>query len=440
MKALPQAPNAERGILGALMQDASLMGHVLASIQPEDMWRPEHRRLLQLMAGRVRDGRAIDGLTLADAMAVSETTGLYGGISTVLGHVDCCPSVLALNAWLREVRDAADRRAAVELAQNIEAAASHGQPISDLVSQLASLQAGMGSTSKPARRFGDVYREVLEDLALEAEGKGERSAMPTGWPSLDAYIGGFRPGEFTILAARPSMGKTALALNAALQQSDQARRVVVFSLEMASRNLVRRCVATIGRVSGDRLMRPETMDTDDWERALDGQDYADGVDIMLEETNNLTAAQIVAKVKAHAVQGVDMVIIDHLGEMEHPKADRHDLSVGESAAMLKRMGQDVGCHVVLLQQLNRGVEQRADKRPMKSDLRDSGRVEELADNILFVYRDHYYNPEDADPRMLDLIVAKCRMGRMGTAHLQWDGPLQLVAEEFDGLALVGGDQ
>ena len=438
---------AEQAVLGAALIDPDAFGVAQeASLAVDHFARADHRLLwsaFETMAGR---GMPIDFLTVGEYLGHTGRLDAAGGDAYLAELVSGTPSAANTFAYARiVVARAVQRRwfGALSQARDRFLDPACADPIAEAAALLAALDEGRGHA-----RFSPI-REVMK---AEVDAIGERYERPgihgleTGYHNIDHRLGGLQPGELVIVGARPGMGKTAYALNIVRQVGLQRKpgAVLVYSLEMTGGALVQRLLAAQGKVKKDLLRSAKVFDHQDSVARLTAAAGAlMDLDIRICDTPGLTVRDIRAMALAERRRhGVRLVVVDYLGLVEFEGRDRSTADqVAEMTKTLKRMARELGCPVLLLAQLNREVDKRANKRPVLPDLRDSGAIEQDADVVQFLYRDEYYYKEKSDhPGQVEVITAKCREGEIGSDYLTWLGQYQLMESNstYDRPAPAGG--
>jgi len=426
-RAYPQAVEAERALLGGLIQRPDLLQEIYGVVRPEHFYRDDHRELYRLLLEMNDQGDAIDMVTVPERVAREPKEDRYGGVAYVVELPDHVPSTANLGHYAETVRQKALLRALITTAHDLSDAA-YAQPddVTTLLDQAAQQIVGLGQE----RSRGDwvpismvVDNEILRIEALEARGDGI-TGVPTGFVDLDRKLAGLQPGDLVILAGRPSMGKTALALNIAQYASLMGEVAVgIYSLEMSRQQLVDRMLCAHAMVNASKV-RTGRLDVADWERFLEASEILRKARIHINDAPGLTIAEIRAHARRLATQDphLGMLVVDYIQLMaaEDPRQSRVN-QVSDMSRGLKALAKDLHVPVLALSQLSRGVEQRQDKRPIMSDLRESGAIEQDADVILFIYRDEYYNTDTAEPNVAEVIIAKQRNGPTGTIKLVFQG-------------------
>ena len=435
MKVLPHSVAAERALLGGLMLRPKSFAK-LDELTAEDFHRPEHGRMFELLGAMWRTGTPIDLVSVPERVAQSGEPDRFGGIAYVLGLPDACPATVNLAHYAREIRRDAVRRRGIEAIADLterfhdrseEPAAVVEEAISSMLQAgFQEMDSGWADAGKIATSVADEVFEAIED---PGKARARRHGATTGFRSLDASLSGMMPGDLIVIAGRPGMGKTAFVNGIAVRVSraadpKKARTVGYFSLEMSREQLVNRMIGERGKVpvAMFRRMNPSAYDRQGVEF---GRDWLRHCRIMIDDTAGVTVDQIRARSqKLHAMSddGLALVIVDYIQLVEGDARMPREQVVARTSRQLKKLGKDLGCPVLALAQLNRGVEQRKNRRPMISDLRESGAIEQDADAILMLYRDEYYHPHDTKaPGVVEVNVAKNRNGQPTTVKFKFEG-------------------
>ena len=426
-RVFPQAIESEQALLGGLIRDPNQLELIAGDLSVADFHRPDHARLYELLLEMMRGGEAIDETTLTERMRRGEGPEMYGGLMYVLQLGDNTPSTANLQTYAAIVRDKAVLRKIIETCQDLSNRAhTHVDAPSDILGSAARAFSDLGR--EDANRTWSQVSEVIDDEIARMEQLQDAEdgvvGTTTGLTDLDGKLAGFNATDLIILAARPAMGKTALALNFVQNAAILGQKAVgVFSLEMSRGQLVTRMLTCMAEVEAGKV-RTGNLSSDDWDSLLDCSEQMRKLPIFIEDTPNLTIHDIRARARrlAAAHDNLGLIVIDYLQLMqgEDPRASRQQ-QISDISRGLKILAKELEVPVVALSQLNRGVEQRAEKRPMVSDLRESGAIEQDADVIMFIYRDEYYNPETAEPGVAEVIIAKQRNGPTGTVKLVFRG-------------------
>lgn len=421
----PQNIEAEQHLLGALMDVSGNLAETLAIVQFDDFYREGHRLIFQAMLDLFHKGEPIEPLTVIEQLTKTGTLDAAGGREAILDIVQTPYIAATYKTYAEMVADAANQRRLLQVGQSIEAMVAGGEgETAEMLKSAEDLVYGLSAknTRGDFRSAETLVHQGVERLAQASEGGSEITGLATGFHDLDRMTGGFRPANLVVVAARPSMGKTALAigmgLNAAL---DDGKSVAVFSLEMSADEIIGRMLASTAMVDGTRL-RTGRLSGDDWPRIAQAADRLSNAKLFIDDSEGVTVAEMRTKarrLKSH--HGLDLVIIDYIQLMESaPGRRRDDNRVQELSSIsrsLKLMARDLEVPLIILSQLNRAPDQRPDKHPMLSDLRESGAIEQDADVVLMLYRDEYYNKDSEEKGVTDLDIAKHRNGPTGRVKL-----------------------
>jgi len=421
----PQDPSAERAILGAiLLSPESLDKTQEEGLRSEDFSQPQHQLLFETFTELVRAGKAVDVVTVAGRLDEQGKLEGVGGYTYLSGLSGAVPSVANLTEYIVRVREKKTLRNLLDTASTISEAIYSGdlgaeEGLEQAESKILDLRQGRDS-SKLAR-LGDVAEAVYEQLRERAENPSDVTGIATGFRDLDKLLAGLQNSDLIIVAARPSMGKTAFSLNlvahATLREGASA---AFFSLEMSKEQIATRILTSEARINGMR-MRTGQLRQDDWTPMLEAIERMDAAKLYIDDTPAMSVAGIRAKCRRlEATSGLDVILVDYLQLMRGDGSEQsREQEISSISRGLKALAKEFQVPVVALSQLNRGVEQRADKRPMMSDLRESGAIEQDADVIMFLYRDEVYNPSPDNAGLAEALVRKQRNGAIGETHLYW---------------------
>ncbi|MCB9670407.1 MAG: replicative DNA helicase [Alphaproteobacteria bacterium] len=428
MRVYPQAVEAERALLGGMILKPERIPELTGlGLRGDHFHRPEHANLFRVLVEMHGRAEAIDLVTVPERIGRDGEQDKYGGISYVLGLPDQIPSTTNLPHYARVVIDKALLRQLIDTAGEVsERAYAQPDDVHNLMDQAAreilSLGSGIGVGSW--EQISLTLDKAVQDLDELSKQGGVVAGYTTGFEDLDKKLAGLHKSDLLILAARPAMGKTALALNVAQNVAlMEGRAVGIFSMEMSRAQLVTRMVCCQGMVDGNKV-RTGKLDTDDWARFLDATDALRAARVFIDDTPGLSITDVRSRAKRLKAEQDDLglIVIDYLQLMSgDDKRAPREQQISAISRGLKALAKDVDVPVIALSQLNRGVEQRAEKRPMVSDLRESGAIEQDADIILFIYRDEYYNPDSTDKGLAEVIIAKQRSGPTGTCKLVFRG-------------------
>ena len=443
---LPHSLEAEQSVLGSLLQDASTFDAVKEQLSEGEFFKASHQKIFSAMCQLLDASQPIDVITVSEQLQSNDELDSVGGLDYLTDLAVQVPSTGNVVAYARIVRERSTLRRLISAATEISRASYNpaGMGSDDLL-QFAEKRVLEIAEERPKEGgFEDVnalLKKTVQKIDELFRADGNITGVPTGITALDEKTSGWQKGELIILAARPSMGKTALALNfieAAIMNTDKP--ALVFSLEMPSDSLVMRMISSIGRIDQGRI-RNGQLANEDWPKLEVAARKLKDKKLFIDDTAGLSPSEVRARVKRVAREhgNPGMIMIDYLQLMSIAGAtEGRTQEISEISRSLKALAKEYECPVIALSQLNRGVEQRPNKRPMNSDLRESGAIEQDADVILFIYRDEYYNEESPDKGVAELIVGKQRNGEIGTVKAAFVGKFT----RFDDLApeyMQGGD-
>ena len=422
----PQNLEAEQSVLGAvLLSDTALPALIIDErLQPADFYREGHGRIYQAMLDLHSVGEPVDALTLVEHLKRAGVLEQVGGRATIDMLSGAVPGVGNVRQYARIVRENAMLRRLLRASYDIQAKVhSHEAQPRELVdmAERAILEVAHEDSRKDFRNIGDLLLAELDKLEKLSQAGKAITGTPSGFEDLDNITGGFQPGNLIILAARPSMGKSALmanfAENAALEGD---RAVALFSLEMSEGELAQRFVASQASVKGDDLRKGKVAPSR-WPKILQASNRLADSPLYIDDSSDLSVLDVRAKARRLAQQhadGLGLILIDYLQLMRsHAGVENRVEAIGQISRGLKTLARELDVPVIALSQLNRGVEQRTDKRPVLSDLRESGAIEQDADLVMFVYRDEYYDKESEREGIAEVIISKHRNGGLGTVDL-----------------------
>ncbi|MBE6854354.1 MAG: replicative DNA helicase [Ruminococcus sp.] len=422
---LPYSLEAEQTILGAILIDSNVIATVIEKIRPECFFNEKHRALYGIMVQLFTTGSASDIIVvLNEAVTEKVFESAQEGRTYLASLVNMVPSVANIESYCNIVAEKYYIRslatAAREVLDNIAHGAADAQVLLDSAEQRI-LEIRQGKDVRGLIPIREAVVEAYDHIGRVAGPDREKYiGARTGYGMLDAMISGLNKSDLILLAARPAMGKTAFALNIATNVARRSGKdVAIFSLEMSMEQLATRMLSTEALVDSNKI-RSGKLETDDWVRLASSANYLSGLGIYMDESTGVTAQQIKAKLRR--MKNIGLVVIDYLQLMDSTsKSENRAVVVADITRQLKIMAKELEIPVILLSQLNRGVESRPDKRPLMSDLRESGSIEQDADIVMFLYRDYYYNKECDRPNICECIVAKNRHGETGKVELIWDG-------------------
>ena len=420
----PQSIEAEESILSAILLDNSTMLDVLETLTPEDFYRTAHQKIFAAIADMFAKAEPVDLVTLTNWLRDKGQLEEIGGAAYLARLVDTIPSAINVLHYARIVRDKSSLRRLIAKAGEITQQCYEEAGDLDLVLDFAEGAVFEISENKHRASFHPLSNIIETNINALEERQGNRAlitGVPTGFTQLDYKTSGLQSADLVILAARPSMGKTALALNIARNAAvDGNVPVAVFSLEMSKEQLSMRMLCAEARVDSSRV-RGGFLNPEDWNRITDAAGVLSEAPIYIDDSPDISATSIRTKSRRLKMdRNLGLVIIDYLQLMRgRISSERRDLEISEISRSLKLLAKELDLPVVALSQLNRKLEERSDKRPQLSDLRESGALEQDADVVAFIYRDEVYNKEENNPNRgtAEIIIAKQRNGPTGVVPL-----------------------
>ena len=418
----PHNLDAELSVLGAMLESREAIANVIEVIKGDDFYKPAHTEIYEAIMSLYAQGEPADAITVADELARRGTLETIGGKPYIHGLLEAYPTASSAAHYARIVEEHALLRALIQAGGSVqEIGFSMPEDVNEAVDSAEELIYNVGD-----RRLKDDYHSIRDLLVKAMEDvetlydRGEHlTGLAAGFPDLDEMTSGFQSSNLVIVAARPSMGKSSLlndfALNAATRQNTP---VVMFSLEMSKEEVVQRFLASEAKVDSQRL-RKGSLQEQDWGRLSAALGRLAEAPIFIDDSANISMMEMRAKCRRlKARHGLGLVIVDYLQLMQSPrKSENRQQEVSEISRNLKILARELGVPVICASQLNRGVEVRSDKRPMLGDLRESGAIEQDADIVMFIYRDEVYNPDTEAKGEAELIMAKHRNGPTGTVRL-----------------------
>ncbi|MGC0155656.1 replicative DNA helicase [Chromobacterium vaccinii] len=426
-------PGAEQSVLGGLLLDNLAWDKVSDTLTPEHFFDPARRAVAQIMFSMLNAGTPVDVVTVSEALEAQGKLEAAGGIAALSTMVQNTPSAANIRRYAAILQDKAIARQAIHITGELieELQTPKGVKSAELVDRAAgaleSLTADHAAESKTLDTVELARRTITNIDRRFSMPDGELDGLATGFTDLDNRLGGLQPGDLVIIAGRPGMGKTVLGTNVAenVAWKQRAGPVHVYALEMSETQFGDRQVASLAGIPLDRV-RSGRFEDADWQKLTFYASQVQDIHMHIDFRAQLGPEQIRSKSRQLARQyGVPaLIVIDYLQLMRgpgHGTSDNRNYEIGHITGALKALAKEMGCPVIVLSQLSRAVEQRANKRPMMSDLRDSGSIEQDADVILFPYRDEYYNPDSPDIGTVELIIGKLRQGAPNPVRLGWQG-------------------
>ena len=418
----PHSIEAEQSVIGAILLDSNALDRIEGLITEADFYRQDHRLIFAAARTLANAGKPVDAITVAEALEASGSLSRVGGLDSIGEMAQNTPSTANIRRYAEIVRTHAMRRNLLALAVNIQAGCmAHGADVASIISQADAAMAQLldTGTDEPTMLYEGMF-DAIQDIDDRSTGR-RPSGLLTGVIELDTITGGLEPGQLVIVAARPSVGKTAIALNMADSVVTHGKSVAFFSLEMTRREIIQRLIALRTGVSVSD-MRAGSLKPLQWDLISASQGKANGQRLHLIDRSSIGVAYVRATArKIKRQHGLDLIVVDYLGLMRGEGQNRTQ-EIGSLSRGLKGLAKELGVPIIALAQLNRATETRQDKRPMLSDLRDSGEIEQDADIVVMLHREEQHNPAPEWRGLADLLVRKNRNGPLGEIQLTLDGP------------------
>lgn len=420
----PHNLEAERSALGAAMLSKDALMDVSEEVKAEDFYNESHREIFKAIMNLYRDNSAVDMLTVCEELKRQKALDMVGGRAYIGSLTAGVPSTANAGEYAKIVADKAMTRQLIQAAEGIAAKGYEDkEPARDMTNKAEAeiFQIAQRKQKNDYAKIQDVLLKNIKSIDEAEKNKGGVVGLPTGFKTFDEKTAGLHKSDLIILAARPGMGKTAFALNIAAQSAVKAgASVMIFSLEMSQEQLGQRLIAMQARVEAEKLKKGE-LDRKDWDRIHMALDELNNTKIVIDDTPGISIMEMRNKCRRlKAEQGLDLIVVDYLQLMTYDgRADSRQQEVSALSRHLKLLAREMDCPVIVLSQLSRAVEQRQDKRPMLSDLRESGSIEQDADIVIFIYRDDYYNENTEKPGVCEIHLAKHRSGATDRIELTW---------------------
>lgn len=424
-KPAPSSLDAEKNLLGILLLEGEdLWDEVISLIHEKDFFQSSHKVIFSQIKKLYKKGQPSDIVTLGNSLAADSLLDQVGGAAYLSEIIDQVASTSNVKAYANIIKEKSLLRKIIHKSEEFieksyqesyEKIEHHLDYLESEIFKLAEAREGTDLT--PINDLVDLGLKKIEDLYRK---KISVTGLSSPFPDLDNYTSGFQNSELIILAARPSMGKTSLGLNMALHGALTGKKIAFFSLEMSREQVLMRLLASAGKVNLSQLMNGQLSDKQ-WSQLITAAAKLSELDLYIDDSSTLSPYEVRAKARRlKSKHGLDMIIIDYLQIMRLPeKTESREREVSEISRLLKAFSKELQIPVMALSQLNRGVEGRSNRRPILSDLRESGSIEQDADVIMMLYREDYYNSGEEATGQTELIINKQRNGPTGTVHLSW---------------------
>jgi replicative DNA helicase len=428
----PHSIEAEAAVLGGLLIDNTAWDRVGDILRPGDFYRAEHRVIFEAITRLIDQARPADVVTVYEALQSLGQAEQSGGLPYLNTLAMETPSAANIRRYGEIVRDRAVLRQLITVSDEIATTALNpeGRETRQILDEAESKIFHIGEEgsrgSNAILPFDQIIKKVVKqvDELARNPNPSDVTGVPSGFIDLDQKTAGMHPGDLIIVAGRPSMGKTSFALNIGEHVAiDQGLPIAVFSMEMGSEQLALRMLCSVGRIDAQRI-RTGRLHEEDWDRMTHAVQRMNGVQVHIDETPGLNPLELRSRARRLHRQsgGLGLIIVDYIQLMSGTSSNENRTTeISEITRSLKGLAKELGCPVIALSQLNRTVEQRTDKRPVMSDLRESGAIEQDADVILFIYRDEVYRPDSPDKGVAEIIIGKQRNGPIGTVRLTFLG-------------------
>ena len=446
----PHSIEAEQSVLGGLLLDNSAWDKIADFVSPEDFYRYDHRLIFQHIARLISASRPADVITVFESLSSANKAEEIGGLSYLNALAQNTPSAANIRRYAEIVRDRGILRKLISVSDEISGSAFNpqGKEVKQMLDEAESkIFAIAEEGSRGMQGFQEIQpllTQVVEriDELYNRENPNDITGVPTGFVDLDRMTSGLQPGDLIIVAGRPSMGKTAFSVNIGEHVStDSGLPVAIFSMEMGGSQLAMRMLGSVGRLDQHRL-RTGRLNDEDWPRLTHAIQKMNDAQIFIDETPALSSIELRARSRRLARQcgKLGLIIVDYLQLMSaNAPGENRATEISEISRNLKGLAKELNCPVIALSQLNRSLEQRPNKRPVMSDLRESGAIEQDADLILFIYRDEVYNPDSPEKGMAEIIIGKQRNGPIGSVRMTFLGQYTKF-ENYTGSAPIYGSE
>ena len=422
----PNSVEAEISVLGSMLQDSAALLRAVEQLKPEDFYQPEHREIFKVMAEMNRQQLSIDLVTVQAELARRGTLEGIGGTRYLMKILSDVPTTANVHAYIQIVLERSTLRKLISACQTIskdcysqtkdvpEILTAAEKAIFDIV-----MNRQDGEALQPVHIALEKAYEYIEELAKQ---HGEIAGVPTGFIDLDAMLTGLHPGELIIIGARPALGKTSFAMNIAEHAAvNKGKTIAVFTLEMPREQIALRMLCSDARVDMQRV-RKGTLHDEDWIRLARSLAPLSAAPMYIDDTSAISPTMLRSRCRRLMMDkgGLDLVVVDYLGLMRSDgRAESRQLEVSEISRSLKAIALELKIPIIACAQLSRANKDRIDKRPVLSDLRDSGSIEQDADVVMFLHREEYYNKDTEDKNIGEVIISKQRSGPLGTVKLAW---------------------
>lgn len=422
---MPNSLEAEQSVVGSMIMDRQAIITAGEILVQDDFYHRQYGIMFQTMVDMNNEGRPVDIVTLQENLKEKDVPPEVYGLEFIRELLSSVPTSANIRHYASIVKDKAILRNIIRVNDTIANACYSGKEktediLADTEKKIFDLVKNKGDHDHTP--IDKVVLEALDKISVAAKNRGAVTGVPTGFKDLDTYLSGLQPSDFVLVAARPSMGKTAFVLNVAENVAiKQGITTAVFSLEMSDVQLVNRMLSLESTVDADKI-RKGRLDSNDWGKLIEGADSIAKSQLIIDDTPGISIGELRSKCRKYKMENnLGLVIIDYLQLMSGSGkgSDSRQQEISDISRSLKALARELDVPVVTLSQLSRAVEQRPDHRPMLSDLRESGAIEQDADVVMFLYRDDYYNKDTEIKGIAEIIIAKQRNGPIGTVKMAW---------------------
>lgn len=428
LKVPPHAIEAEKAVLGGLLLVASAWDKVASKIAEEDFYHKNHQHIFKAIAFINDNQQACDVVTVSDWLEAHGLSAQSGGLDYLADLAANTPGASNVEAYAKIVREKSVLRQLIQIGNELAEKAFNpeAQTADDLIEEAEKLVYQIREQTMKSQsgfhEIKDVLKEAIENLEALAESDGDITGLPYGWVDLDKKTAGLQRSDLVIVAGRPAMGKTSFAMNIAERAAITGSSVAIFSMEMAAHQLVMRMFSSLSQINQGDLKRGNLKDND-WPKLGQSSALLSQSKLFIDDQPALSPNEIMSRCRRLKNRhGLDLIVIDYLQLMQvKGKVENRANEISEISRNLKAMAKELDVPVIALSQLNRALEQRPNKRPQMSDLRESGAIEQDADLIIFIYRDEVYNPDSQDKGKAEIILGKHRNGSIGKIDLTFRG-------------------
>ena len=431
----PHSREAEESVIGAVLLSEDAVNEVMDRIHPEDFYVPAHQAIFEAMRELFDSAQPVDAVTVSEALRRHGELEKIGGVQYLTRLVDIVPSTSNIVYYASIVEEHAKRRELIRAGALVtDIAFNIDEEIATVLDSAEQAVLGVAEkrSSQTLHEVGPMFNDVLEQIELMEQRGSELTGLATGYTDLDRKLAGLQPSNLVVIASRPGMGKSSLALGIAINVAVQDEPVAIFSLEMSKEELVQRILSSVGKVDSMKLRAGQLGPL--WQRVVDAAGKMYKAPIYIDDSPVVSVTDIRAKCRRlKRKKGLSLVVVDYLQLMQATNRENRQQEISEITRNLKNLARELEVPIVAASQLNRSLEQREDKRPRLSDLRESGAIEQDADVVMFIYRHEYYHPEEVEKKgIAEVIIAKHRAGSTGPIEMTFQA-------EFTRFANLGRD-